>query len=542
MFMLDNKSGKEVRTMNKKYFFFDIDGTLAVGTPGAQYIPETAKYTLKQLEAQGHFLAIATGRSYAMAHDYMNELGFHNMISDGGNGITIDDKLIEIEPLDYQLCLDLIDECEEKGFIWAFSPDNKTRRLAPDNRFYDYTHDIYMDTEVVEGLDPRNYDKIFKVYIACMKGEEEKLETLKKLPWCRFHKEYLFVEPGDKSRGIKRMVKHLGGDIKDVVVFGDEKNDLSMFIPDWTCIAMGNGIKALKEKADYVTTDANKDGIYNACLHYGWIMDRHLLALDMDGTLLKSDKTISVETLKALKEAERRKHKICLCTGRGLPELEDYKEELSFCDYGILLSGGLIYDFQNHQPLVVHPFDKELCEEIIDLIKDEDVMIYALGVDESTASRQDIANMPYFKMGIYQKMFEEHAHAVEDVIAYSYAHSSELLKFCVYCPSIEVRNEIKKLIEYLPVSYACVEETSIEISPLGITKGDGIQVLASYLHIPLKDTIMVGDSENDLEALIAAGKSIAMGNATDSIKEIASEITLDNDHDGIKAVVDKYLL
>ena len=54
-----------------------------------------------------------------------------------------------------------------------------------------------------------------------------------------FHKEYLFVEPGDKSKGIKRMVEHLGGDIKDVVVFGDEKNDLSMFIPEWTSIAMG---------------------------------------------------------------------------------------------------------------------------------------------------------------------------------------------------------------------------------------------------------------------------------------------------------------
>ena len=50
---------------------------------------------------------------------------------------------------------------KEKGFIWAISPDNKTRRLAPDSRFYDFTHDVYMDTEVVDGLDPRNYDQIF---------------------------------------------------------------------------------------------------------------------------------------------------------------------------------------------------------------------------------------------------------------------------------------------------------------------------------------------------------------------------------------------
>lgn len=52
--------------MNRKYFFFDIDGTLAVGTPGDQYIPESTQYTLKQLEAEGHFIAIATGRSYKL--------------------------------------------------------------------------------------------------------------------------------------------------------------------------------------------------------------------------------------------------------------------------------------------------------------------------------------------------------------------------------------------------------------------------------------------------------------------------------------------
>lgn len=118
-----------------------------------------------------------------------------------------------------------------------------------------------MKTEVVEGLDPRDYDQIYKVYIACFKGEEEKLESLKKLPWCRFHKEYMFVEPGDKSKGIKRMVEHLDGDIKDVVVFGDEKNDLSMFISEWTSIAMGNATEEIKNLATEITLDNDHDGI-----------------------------------------------------------------------------------------------------------------------------------------------------------------------------------------------------------------------------------------------------------------------------------------
>lgn len=58
----------------------------------------------------------------------------------------------------------------------------------------------------------------------------------------------------------------------------------------------------------------------------------------------------------------------------------------------------------------------------------------------------------------------------------------------------------------------------------------------------IENTIMMGDSGNDIEAFQSDGKAVAMGNATEEIKNLATEITLDNDHDGIKVIVDKYLL
>lgn len=255
-----------------KYFFFDIDGTLAAGPMEHQYVPESTQRAIEELRKAGHFVSIATGRSYAMAVDYMRELGFCNMVSDGGNGITIDNKLIGIKPMDYEKCMTLIDECRQKGFVWAFSPDNSKVRLAPDDRFQECTGNKYMDTVVVPNLNPRDYREVYKIYnIACQSPEEEQLEALKELPWCRFFKEFLFVEPADKSAGIKAMVDHLGGDYGDVVVFGDEKNDISMFHREWTSIAMGNAVDELKALADYVTDDCDKDGIYNACRHFGWI-------------------------------------------------------------------------------------------------------------------------------------------------------------------------------------------------------------------------------------------------------------------------------
>ena len=59
--------------------------------------------------------------------------------------------------------------------------------------------------------------------------------------------------------------------VEDVVVFGDDYNDRSMFTDRWFCIAMGNAKPELKEMADYVTDDVNKDGVYKALEHFGWI-------------------------------------------------------------------------------------------------------------------------------------------------------------------------------------------------------------------------------------------------------------------------------
>ena len=266
-----NFPGKGKVLMEKKYFFFDIDGTLTVAARDASYVPESTKRALAKLRENGHFLAIATGRSYAKALPVMKALGFENMVHDGGYGITLNNELIDIEPLNRDDCIALVRECEAKGILWGIQPENSDTRFVPDERFMEFTHDQYMKSMIVPGLDPENYEKIYKVYVACYEPVEHSLETLKKLPWCRFMKEYIFVEPSDKARGIRRIVDHFGGDYRDVVVFGDHRNDLSMFTGEWTGIAMGNAVEELKAKADFVTSDIEDDGIWNACVRYGWI-------------------------------------------------------------------------------------------------------------------------------------------------------------------------------------------------------------------------------------------------------------------------------
>ena len=255
--------------MKKKYLFFDIDGTLVAGGYSASYIPDSVHETIKRLKDAGHFMALATGRSYAMAVDFMKALGFENMVHDGGYGLTLNNELLGITPLDKDKVCALIRECDEKGFPWGISVNNDTVRFVRDEKFMAEAHDTYMTTKIVEGLNPNDYENIYKAYIACNEGEEKQLETLRELPWCRFHKEYFFVEPADKAYGIRKVMDHFDAPYEDVIVFGDNNNDLSMFTDDWYKVAMGNATADLKAKADYITDDVDRDGVYKACEYLG---------------------------------------------------------------------------------------------------------------------------------------------------------------------------------------------------------------------------------------------------------------------------------
>lgn len=81
------------------------------------------------------------------------------------------------------------------------------------------------------------------------------------------------IQPDAKRKGILEMLEYIHASKEDVVVFGDDLNDLDMFNDTWLKIAMGNGHEKLKEIADYVTDLNINDGIYKACVHFNWICE-----------------------------------------------------------------------------------------------------------------------------------------------------------------------------------------------------------------------------------------------------------------------------
>ena len=256
----------------RKLFFFDYDGTLAV--PRTRTIPHSTRDALQTLRDEGHFIALATGRLQCNAVDYIDALGIDNIVADGGYSVTVDGKLVWMEPLALEPCRECLRRLEAAGIVWAVQLGNEMLRYTPFADFDAIAGDYYVPTQVDPTLSIDGLDAIYKIYIPCKRADEAAFVAsgvLDGVPWVRYNDDSVFVEPLSKAVGIKKMVDIIGGSYSDVVVFGDGKNDISMFLPEWTSIAMGNAVPQLKEHADYVTDDCDKDGIANACRHFGWI-------------------------------------------------------------------------------------------------------------------------------------------------------------------------------------------------------------------------------------------------------------------------------
>lgn len=255
----------------KKYFFFDIDGTLT-DLKTHQIVP-SAKVALEKLKQAGHFVCLNTGRAHYKAEKTRKEFNFENMVCNGGSGIVLDGILKENIPLDKQGALKIIQEAKEKGIGYLVAINDSQEVYGENDLFIQQVGYRKEPTTYIldRGFDYKQVENFYKIYLALGEKEEASFQNKDQLGSLRFEKEYLMFQPDNKKGGIFKMMKILQAPIQDVVVFGDDYNDLDMFDKDlWTGVAMGNACDALKEKATYITDQNVDDGIYNICEKMGW--------------------------------------------------------------------------------------------------------------------------------------------------------------------------------------------------------------------------------------------------------------------------------
>lgn len=270
-----------------------------------------------------------------------------------------------------------------------------------------------------------------------------------------------------------------------------------------------------------------------------------LIVLDMDGTLLNSEKKISEGNKAAIKEAAEAGRLIALNTGRAIAELMPYADEFRYIRYAVSASGAVVYDFYDDKILYKKSIDLSLMQKIMEVSKLEKIMPEVVTDRRVLFNKSDIPHTAEYQMGVYRPLYEEvgtMVPSVYDEIRRVYAYGSGVQKINLYHVDREASVRTRDRLKGLPLERIFAETSSLELSAAGVDKGAGLKMLAKSLNIPISQTIAVGDADNDVPMLQTAGLSVAMGNAFENALNASDVQVADCDHDGVAEAIRKYLI
>ncbi len=280
------------KSKEKKIVLTDIDGTVC---DYESRIAMSTKEALRKARENGHLVYMVTGRSKAENRQEIWDLGFDGMI--GGNGAYIEDhgEVVFHKHLSYEECRHIVDWCEERG-LGLYEESNNG--LFGSKRFYEgdgaaalrsymkgkgEDEEDKTDEEVLsilhglvrsEDLYRNDVNKISFVlhsYEDLLAAKEE-FKDLKVGSWGGKDQEALFGDVGiptsNKADAIGLLLDHLKTNRKNTLALGDADVDIPMLQYCGIGVAMGSGSEGIKDVADYVTDDVDKDGYYKAFEHF----------------------------------------------------------------------------------------------------------------------------------------------------------------------------------------------------------------------------------------------------------------------------------
>lgn len=250
--------------MRKKYIFVDFDGTIMDHSSNS--IPESTKLAIELLQKNGHDIILNTGRGPSLLYGVDKKLNIDSYIASNGRYVVhkgeliynkyIDKKIVnEITELAYKNKIDIAFSCAD-GFVKNSDFNNLS------NKFSDSFHLKYPEVKHNYHLD----NDVYQINLFYNKSDYKKFEKLFPTLSFNFSNEYgldVNEKGGLKELGMQVFEEILGINNEDTIAVGDGHNDISMIEYANIGISMGNGVKELKEAADLITGDVDKDGFYN---------------------------------------------------------------------------------------------------------------------------------------------------------------------------------------------------------------------------------------------------------------------------------------
>lgn len=263
-----------------------------------------------------------------------------------------------------------------------------------------------------------------------------------------------------------------------------------------------------------------------------------LIAIDLDGTLLNSDKDISAYNLAVLRRAIAAGVYVAISSGRRYADVTAISERIA-PGQPIICSNGAMACTQNPFELVYcECLSKEKLRAVVGVLEKESCY-YHVYCDDGSVMESRTGN-PGKKRKLNCYDYAGDILTGDEMPKYV---GDGALKVVCFTPDIEKLQRIRAGMEAvggLEVSSSWWD--NLEMLAGGVHKGAALHALADKLGIPIGQTMAIGDNENDLSMLRAAGLSVAMGNASDAIKAQVNYVTATNDEDGVGRAIAKLVL
>lgn len=277
--------------------------------------------------------------------------------------------------------------------------------------------------------------------------------------------------------------------------------------------------------------------------------DIKLVALDLDGTLFDNSSRISKRNLTAIRSITDKGIHVVISTGRPFEGIPFDQIKGTGINYAITANGSGIYEISTGKCLYENAMDEELVTPILSFLLTRDIHMDAFigGKGYTPIQCVETAQKLTVPSSIKNYIITTRTR-LDNILQFIHENQLKVQKMTLnFYPAADGtlidRETVRKFLVSNPsITTVCGGYNNLEFTRADANKGVGLRKLAEILGVNPDATMAIGDTENDLAIIEAAGIGVAMGNATDAVKARADYVTTTNTKDGVAAAIEHFIL
>ena len=274
-----------------------------------------------------------------------------------------------------------------------------------------------------------------------------------------------------------------------------------------------------------------------------------LVALDLDGTLFDNSSHISKRNLQAIRAITDKGIHVVISTGRPFEGIPFDQIKDTGINYAITANGSGIYEISTGKCLYENAMDEELVTPILNFLLTRDIHMDAFigGKGSTPVQCVETAQKLTVPSSIKNYIITTRTR-LDNILQFIHENQLKVQKMTLnFYPAADGtlidRETVRKFLVSNPsITTVCGGYNNLEFTRADANKGVGLRKLAEILGVNPDATMAIGDTENDLAIIEAAGIGVAMGNATDAVKARADYVTTTNTKDGVAAAIEHFIL